>query len=182
MAHRHRWSGCVFSLTLSADTHVAGTKLSSVRSLYFASRRCSFALDSGATAGRKTPLHGKTSDEFELAGTYLSVPTHVGSPSLVALCTKGKPDQLRLDTGVKLEIDSYAAFPVEKRLDGKLARASWHVFDTGEDLAIPARDFKQFLTGHKLIVGVATIWGTHAVIQFDLPNADRVAVACGFKL
>ena len=61
-------------------------------------------------------LHGKTSDVFQLDGTYLS-----------------------------------------------------------EDLAIPARDFKQFLTGHELIVGVATIWGKQAVIQFDLPNADRVA-------
>jgi len=127
-------------------------------------------------------LHAKTLDVFKLEGRYLSAPVHSGTPSLVALCNHDKADQLRLDTGVALSVDDYTSFSVEKRLDGKFARASWYVFDNREALAIPNKEFAQILGAHQFIVGVSTIWGSQAIIQFDLPDSDKLAATCGLRL
>jgi hypothetical protein len=126
-------------------------------------------------------LHGKSSDVFVLDGRYLSTPSTHGMPRLVALCSKGKPEQLRLDTGIALRVDSVLAFPVEKRLDGKFSRTSWSVYDSHEDLSIPRRDFQQILAGRHLIVGVDTIWASQAVMQFDMPNSEQLIRVCGLK-
>jgi hypothetical protein len=66
---------------------------------------------------------------FVLQGEYLSVPEYHVSPSLVAICSDGKAEQLRLDTGISLHVEGYSHFPVEKRLDGQLTRSYWGVFD-----------------------------------------------------
>jgi hypothetical protein len=124
-------------------------------------------------------LHAKTSDVFVLQGEYLSVPEYHESPSLVAICSNGKGEQLRLDTGVSLHVEGYSHFPVEKRLDGQLTRSYWGVFDNTKDLDVRRRDFEQILYSHKVILGVSTIWGTQAVMQFEMTDPTSVVTACG---
>ena len=124
-------------------------------------------------------LHAKTSDVFVLQGEYLSVPEYHQSPSLVAICSNGKAEQLRLDTGVSLHVESYLHFPVEKRLDGQFTRSYWDVFDNTKDLDVRRRDFEQILYSQKTILGVSTIWGTQAVMQFEMADPTSVVTACG---
>jgi hypothetical protein len=124
-------------------------------------------------------LHAKTSDVFVLDGEYLSAPEYHKTPSFVAICSNGKPEQLRLDTGVSLHVEGYSHFPVEKRLDGKLTRSYWGVFDNEKDLDVRRREFEQILYSHKVILGVSTIWGTQTVMQFEMSDPTSVVTACG---
>jgi len=151
------------------------------------------------------PLRGITYAQYTLTGKFLTPPKSSSDqpPLFVVKCVPGThrkgtgaTDGKLLDALIAIHADvvqSSRYIHVQYRLDdGKLHQEPWYSGPDPGAVVVPAPELNNVLYGHilvhkegtnppvrKLVLGVDEHRGGEVVMQFDMPDPDEMADACG---
>jgi hypothetical protein len=151
------------------------------------------------------PLRGAAIAQYSLTGKFLTPPKRSpeAPPVFVIKCNAGTKrsrsgllDGKLLDAFIAIGAEishSSAKVPVQYRLDdGKMHNEAWNIGAGGTAVFLPPLELNTVLYGHflthkegtnppvrKLVLGLNEHRGAEVVVQFDLPDPDEMADACG---
>ena len=146
----------------------------------------------------KDALRDTSYIKFDLKGRFLTAPQNlaVDGPSLVVTCQPGK--HLRIYNGRFLHGFVTAGIilgseAVQYRIDdGKIQHEMWSSSTNSSAAFFDAATLKNLLYGHilphkegttapvrKLVISVSQLAASEIVMQFDMPDPEQIADACG---
>jgi hypothetical protein len=129
-------------------------------------------------------LHGKTEEQFTLAGKYLTAPrvaANGSTPLLVVTCSYGHVTANYFSFGAVVNADSSSLFPVlmEERLDDKFGVLPGNAVSTdGTAVYFTRSDLGKILKHRLLVVGADEYLGPKIVAKFEIPDSSALFAAC----
>jgi hypothetical protein len=172
----------------------------------------SLCVGQSASWGREEktdPLRDRAYSQFTLTGKFLTAPTQATEPPVfIVNCIPGNHHKIYggfingkfLDAYVSargvLDRTPKGHVAIQYRLDdGKMHTEYWGADTDGTSAFLPDVELNTIFYGHftkhkegtnppvhKVVMGMHENVGTEIVIQFDMPDPDQVADACGLLI